>query len=112
MLTAGESKVLDWLDSRLGPAWEIYVQPHLNGLRPDFVLLHPAGRTLVVEVKDWTFDDWAITWTPRGSAAPIPTAERDGRRLVQRNPVEQVQDYAVEISATRSGRTGSTPARC
>ena len=28
-LTAGEAKVLDYLDRALEPDWEIYVQPHL-----------------------------------------------------------------------------------
>ncbi|SMQ85553.1 hypothetical protein SAMN06295905_2838 [Devosia lucknowensis] len=39
-LTPGERQVLDLFIRYLPPAWEIYVQPHLNGLRPDFVLLH------------------------------------------------------------------------
>ena len=31
----------------------IYVQPHLNGLRPDKVLLHPRVGVAVFEIKDW-----------------------------------------------------------
>jgi hypothetical protein len=40
----------------LPPEWEIYIQPHLNGLRPDFVLLNPKVGIGVFEVKDWNLD--------------------------------------------------------
>lgn len=52
-LEAGERKVIDLFDRKLPPKWEIYVQPHLNGLRPDIVLLHPDVGVAVFEVKDW-----------------------------------------------------------
>lgn len=32
-LTRGERAVLDLFVRKLSPDWEIYVQPHLNGLR-------------------------------------------------------------------------------
>ena len=40
-MTAGEKRVLDFFDEHLPPEWEIYIQPHLNGLRPDFVIMNP-----------------------------------------------------------------------
>ena len=43
-------------DQTLSPDWEVYVQPHLNGLRPDFVLLNPRVGIGVFEVKDWNLD--------------------------------------------------------
>ena len=52
-LTRGERIVLDIFLETLDSRWEIYVQPHLNGLRPDFVLLHPTIGIAVYEVKDW-----------------------------------------------------------
>lgn len=51
-LTPGESQVLSQLDKHLSPEWEIYIQPHLNGLRPDFVVLNPKRGVAVIEVKD------------------------------------------------------------
>ncbi len=53
-LQPGEEKVLHFFDTHLPAEWEIYIQPHLNGLRPDFVLLHPAQGIAVFEVKDWS----------------------------------------------------------
>ena len=50
-LTDGERRVIDLFDQKLPTEWEIYVQPHLNGLRPDIVLLHPGVGVAVFEVK-------------------------------------------------------------
>jgi hypothetical protein len=55
-LEAGEQTVLNFFDRNLDPTWEIYIQPHLNGLRPDFVLLNPTVGIAVFEVKNWSFD--------------------------------------------------------
>ena len=52
-LTPGERQVINLFDQKLPAQWEIYVQPHLNGLRPDIVLLHPGVGVAVFEVKDW-----------------------------------------------------------
>ncbi|PWZ64611.1 DNA helicase, partial [Staphylococcus pseudintermedius] len=48
-LTAGEMSVFALLDASLEPDWEIYLQPHLNGLRPDFVILNPKVGICVIE---------------------------------------------------------------
>jgi Nuclease-related domain/AAA domain len=110
VLNAGETKVLDSLDRALHWGWEIYAQPHLNGLRPDFVLLHPDGRAVAIEVKDWTFDTWSIQWRTRPDSAPIPVGRLGERRLTQRNPLEQVLNYRSEIakhySVAPDGRPG------
>lgn len=53
-LTAGERKVAELFDDKLATEWEMYVQPHLNGLRPDFVLLNPWAGIAVFEIKDWS----------------------------------------------------------
>jgi hypothetical protein len=92
-LTAGEEKVLDILDSELAEEWELYVQPHLNGLRPDFLCLHPSGSAVVVEVKDWTFDTCRMTWRTRPRAAPVPSVVLGGKPCLQRNPIEQIYGY-------------------
>lgn len=98
-LTVGESKVLKLFDQQLPPEWEIYVQPHLNGLRPDFVLLNPNSGIAVFEVKDWNLnamryftknDQWgdAALW-----------AEKDGKAFcIQKdNPITKVNQYKREI---------------
>ena len=52
-LTDGERQLIHLFDKKLAVGWEIYIQPYLNGLRPDIVLLHPAVGVAVFEVKDW-----------------------------------------------------------
>jgi hypothetical protein len=32
--------------------WEIYLQPCMNGDRPDIVILHPKVGLMIYEVKD------------------------------------------------------------
>ena len=55
-LTEGEQRVLDFFIAHLCEEWEIYIQPHMNGLQPDFVLLHPEVGLAVFEVKDWVLN--------------------------------------------------------
>lgn len=76
-LTPGEQRVLDLLDRHLPLEWEIYVQPHLNGLRPDFVLLHPLVGVAVFEVKDSPLSSW--------------------ERFPRKHPVATVIQYRREI---------------
>jgi len=52
-LNDGELKLLRHLDKHLDIGWEIYIQPPMNGLRPDFVVLHPSFGIGIFEVKDW-----------------------------------------------------------
>lgn len=97
-LTAGERRVLDWFLEILPASWEIYIQPHLNGLRPDFVLLHPRLGIAVYEVKDWSLS--AMRYFVRnGDIGPELFAERDGRSfsLARRDPVAAVDQYKQEI---------------
>ena len=53
-LTCGERRVAELFDAKLSSEWEIYVQPHLNGNRPDFVLLNAVAGIAVFEIKDWS----------------------------------------------------------
>ena len=98
-LTPGERKVLDLFDEHLPIGWEIYIHPHLNGLRPDFVLLNPQGGIAVFEVRDWDLDarryftqedQWGHTglW-----------AEKDGKEfcIQNRNPLSWANLCKEEI---------------
>ena len=54
-LMAGEETVYNLFTQVLPLEWEMYIQPYLNGLRPDLVLLNPNAGIAVFEVKDWKF---------------------------------------------------------
>jgi hypothetical protein len=96
-LTDGEWLFLEWLRKNLTSDWEIYVQPYLNGLRPDFVLLSPKKGIAVYEVKDWNLS--AIHYRYEG-IPPKLFGERDGKRFVispSNDPVAKILTYKSEI---------------
>ena len=90
-LQEGELEFFYFLDSNLDEKWEIYVQPHLNGLRPDFVLLHPHKGAAIFEVKDWNLKKMEYSSIPRHEEAPLLKATKNGKESVlSNNPVEQI----------------------
>lgn len=99
-MTEGERRVLNFFLKTLPPSWEIYVQPHLNGLRPDFVLLHPERGIAVYEVKDWNLGsiDYFVR-EPRKNGGPELMGHKDGQVFSKEkdNPVRKIALYKDEI---------------
>jgi hypothetical protein len=52
-LTDGEREIASYLSSNFSDDWEIYVQPFLNGSKPDIIILNPKKGIMIIEVKDW-----------------------------------------------------------
>lgn len=77
-LTFGERQLIELFDENLPSGWEMYVQPHLNGLRPDLVLLNPLVGIAVFEVKD--LDLGAMQYW-----------------VSNKNPIRQILSYKDEI---------------
>ena len=98
-LTIGEQVVLDYFLEQLPPSWEIYLQPHLNGLRPDFVLLHPQRGIAVYEVKDWDLDAMEYFVETRGNRPPILKSTLGDKTfsIEDKNPVTKIELYKDEI---------------
>jgi hypothetical protein len=100
-LTNGERRVLDLLDQKLPEEWEFYVQPHLNGLRPDLVILHPRIGVAVFEVKDWDLSalDYFVGTSAATGEACLMARDRSGRmfRKEDQNPVSQIRLYKSEL---------------
>ena len=98
-LTRGELLVLDLFLKHLPPDWEIYIQPHLNGLRPDFVVLNPRGGIGVFEVKDWDLDRMKYFTHTDGHGQPHLMGHKDGKpfSLQKENPATKVAIYKSEI---------------
>jgi hypothetical protein len=94
-LTRGEWATFQLLDSGLPADWEIYVQPHLNGCRPDFVLLNPKVGIGVIEVKDWTLDPASTQWTKNRFGADVLVRQNGSFRNL--DPVRQLRQYKREI---------------
>ena len=114
-LTPGELQVAEFFDKYLPKGWEIYVQPHLNGLQSDFVLLHPEIGVAVYEVKDW--NPRALPYGVEYSGdTPILKAQYPNARGAtslsgKLNPFLRVRDYKDYIhgicTAAIRGRPGS-----
>lgn len=96
-MTSGERLVFDALDRHLDEEWEIYIQPHLNGLRPDFVLLNPNVGIAVIEVKDWNLDAMRYFVKTHGSGLAELYAEKDGKEFAVENPFTRIKDYKDAI---------------
>ena len=98
-LTEGEKIVFDLFNDHLPIEWEIYLQPHLNGLRPDFVLLHPQVGIAVFEVKDWNLQAMKYSVVERTLKSPILIGEKDGKQfsLQNQNPIEKICRYKQEL---------------
>ena len=97
-LTDGEKLVFEFFDRYLPEEWEIYLQPHLNGLKPDFVLLHPQNGIAVFEVKDWNLD--ALHYSCEWSNDKPRLMGNNGTRtfsLEKQNPVTKIDLYKKEI---------------
>lgn len=98
-LTKGERIFLNFLINNLTSDWEVYIQPHLNGLRPDFVLLSPLKGIAVFEVKDWDLSALRYFFKRSLNTAPILFGD-DGKKqfsLQKENPVERINHYKDEI---------------
>ena len=99
-LTDGERQVIGLFDQKLPSEWEIYVQPHLNGLRPDIVLLHPGLGVAVFEVKDWNLGAMQYYTEEDGFGRPVLWAcDKNGRRFSREadNPINKILLYEKEL---------------
>lgn len=96
-LTNGEHKLFALFDAMLDPAWEIYIQPHLNGLKPDFVLLNPTVGICVIEVKDWNLDSMSYFVQESQNGAPELYARNNGRSFRVENPFKKIKRYKDAI---------------
>ncbi len=76
--TEGERSLLDFLGRVLDDSYEVYFNPYLNGDRPDVLIMREGNGVLVIEVKDWNLDNFALNekkkwvYTPNGSVVKSP----------------------------------------
>ncbi|TGY46370.1 nuclease-related domain-containing DEAD/DEAH box helicase [Clostridium perfringens] len=88
--TEGEEYLMDnFSTSSRFKGWTIFEQPHINSMKPDFILLHPDKGIIIIEVKDWnlsseTYENGGYIWGENG--------ER-----IKKNPINQVENYKNSI---------------
>lgn len=99
-LEGGERQFIEYLDQHLPIAWEIYIQPHLNGLCPDVVILHPHVGIGVFEVKNWDFTAMKYgVETKNNGKVHLYAINHRGEKIsyLKKNPVDQLLLYRKEI---------------
>ncbi len=106
-LTEGEQKVFQLFDRLLPEEWEIYIQPHLNGLRPDFVLINPNIGIAVFEVKDWNLDALQYRFVPGVSGPVLLAQDAQGKEFrIKDEPLRKLRLYEQEILGLYCPRLG------
>ncbi len=93
-LTEGERVLLRFLDQNLPAEWMIFVQPYLNGTRPDVIVFNPKVGITIYEVKDWRLS--AYSWTDPKTQKELNVSDSRGTYPVK-NPVYQVNHYREKI---------------
>ncbi|MGI6481952.1 MAG: UvrD-helicase domain-containing protein [Methanobacterium sp.] len=87
-LTDGEETLALFLDKNLPNEWKIFVQPHLNGSRPDIVVLNPKLGAMVYEVKDYKLSTY--NWKKGKST------KHDENETVKQH-INQVEHYKEKL---------------
>ena len=90
-LELGERHLLDFLLGYLGDNYEIYVQPFLNGDRPDILVVRPDAGVLVIEVKDWHLRHY------RNSKGGLSSWKSLKNNAHIRSPISQVETYKSNL---------------
>lgn len=98
-LEAGERKFIEYLDEMLCKDWEIYIQPALNGLCPDIIILNPNIGICIFEVKNWDFNKikYQAYEEKNGKLHLQGTSKSQGTFKISRNPVDQLLLYRKEM---------------
>ncbi len=89
-LTEGEEKIAKFLDDILPEEWDIFVEPYLNGNRPDIIIFNPQVGVMIYEVKDWDLNSYH--WKDRQL---FVKSEEDYNP--KKSPVGQVNHYRLKI---------------
>lgn len=59
--TSGEWNLTNYLKDHLDDTYEVFFNPHLDGDRPDIIILKEHCSAFIIEVKDWDLKSYKIT---------------------------------------------------
>ena len=83
--TEGEWTLLNFLSQILDDSYEVYFNPYLNGDRPDVLIMRENHGVLVIEVKDWNLNNFALNekkkWIYKSNGSVV------------KSPIDQVLKY-------------------
>jgi hypothetical protein len=90
--TRGERHTYEILQ-KLPEDYLVYYEPNIKNRRPDFVVIAPDLGVIVIEVKDWTYDQIL-----RANDKDILLI-RDNREVHEIHPLEQARKYQWRLAA-------------
>lgn len=102
-LTEGEIYLLKFLDESLKKddsfeegneltnynGWLIFVQPFLNGSRPDVIIFNPNVGVQIIEVKDWNLIHYSFDKDDLGKTGFFVSDSRGKYQI--KSPIQQVE---------------------
>lgn len=91
-LTEGEEKLARFLDDTLPEGWMVFLEPYLNGSRPDIVVFNPQIGVMIYEVKDWNLNFYH--W--KGEQLFVNDA-KGSYPINEKDPRKQVNHYKTKI---------------
>lgn len=109
-LTEGENYLLKFLDETLKKdesfneggdltkynGWLIFVQPFLNGSRPDIIIFNPNVGVQIIEVKDWNLNNYSFE---KNSAGKWDFCVSDSKGTYPiKSPIRQVEYYKEKLT--------------
>ncbi|ANF97310.1 3'-5' exonuclease [Paenibacillus bovis] len=92
--TAGERTLFNTFKKHLPDDYVVYYEPHINGRRPDYVIIGPDLGLLVLEVKDYT-ENTLYQLTPE--EWQLHTQKGTGTLETIINPISQARNYSFHI---------------
>lgn len=109
-LTEGESFLLHFLDKNLSKdvnfqdngdltnynGWLIFVQPFLNGSRPDIIIFNPKVGVQIIEVKDWNLYNYSYE-RDNSNKLNFTVTDNKGTYTIK-SPIKQVEYYKEKLS--------------
>ncbi len=87
--TEGEWALLFFLGNLLDDSYEVYFNPYLNGDRPDVLIMREGNGVMVIEVKDWNLNNFALDDKKRWIYTP--------NKSVVKSPIDQVLKYKSNL---------------
>lgn len=119
-LTPGENHLVEFLDRSLPKdtewkkdkgmenynGWLIFLQPYLNGSRPDIVLFNPKTGILIIEVKDWNLINYSWKFDKDQNRSLFVSNSKGTYPI--KSPVKQVNYYKEKLTGILVPQIGET----
>jgi hypothetical protein len=87
---------MEALRATLNDSWTIYVQPYLNGIRPDIIIFSESAGIGIFEVKDWHLGAYEIAVTDDDYVWRVRDPESGALKEIE-CPLRQAQRYRHSI---------------